>query len=53
MRHWRNNPKGSTIVSGDPRKPRGTSVFVPPFKMNRAQRRRAEKEARKNGGGKS
>jgi len=51
MSHYRNTPKGAAIVS-DPNKPRGTTVFVPQFKMNRAQRRRAAKEARKNGGGK-
>ena len=52
MTHYRNAPKGAKVVSGDQRKPRGTTVFVPPFKMNRAQRRRAERDARKNGGGK-
>lgn len=49
MSHYRNAPKGTILLGTGGKHRRGQSVLVPATPMNRAQRRRAEKEARRAG----
>lgn len=52
MTHYRNVPRGSAVVGTGGKHKRGMTVLVPALPMNRAQRRRAEREAKRNRGGK-